>query len=361
MALCLLGSAASGEDSDIAWLTANSLQQRLASPVSIEWSAVQLRPALERLSEAQRVSTLIDRRVDPNVRFDFKSDEQSLSQTFSALAAATGCAYSQLGPVAYFGPESTARMLRTLSEVASQQIKQLPNKSQRIWRQSRTMQWDDLAVPRQLLERLASEYRLTISGTELIPHDLWAAADLPALPLAERMLLIAIQFDLMIEIEDEGQSVRLVEIPPSTVVQRRYSGRGNPRRIAQQYRKLVPNADVAVKGDGILVRGLVEEHETILGQSVAAKEPPATGVQVFRLKVEKIPVSRLLDHVSDRMGYTIEIDEAALQDSGLSLSQRVSIDVADATIDDLMQAILKPAGLQHVRRGKQMEIVPLGR
>ncbi len=360
MIACLAGSPAQGLDSDIAWLTANALQERLARPISIEWSAVQLRPALRRLSEAQHVSTLIDRRVDPNARFDFTSDEQTLFEAFAALADSTGCVYSQLGPVAYFGPEQTARKLRTLSAIASQQVKQLPTKSQRIWRQSRTMRWDDLAVPRQLLEGLGSEYRIEIEGSEQIPHDLWAAADLPALSLADRMLLIAVQFDLTLEIGSDGETVRLVQIPQATGVNRRYSGRGNPQRIAQRYRKLAPNADIVVEDGAVLVRGLVEEHEAILRRPVVAKEPPAAGVQVFRLKVEKIPVARLLDHVSSRMGYTIEVDGEALADDGLSLSRRVSVDVTDATIDDLMEAILRPAGLQHTRSGKLLEIVPLG-
>ncbi len=344
---------------DIEWLRAKPLADRLARPVSIEWSSVRFRSALERLSRAQRVAILIDRRIDPNKIHDFQSDEQALSEVYTQLAHRTGCGYTQLGPLAYFGPTTTTRQLRTLAALTRLRIDELPSSSKLLWHRTRAWRWNDLATPRQLIEGLAAEHGIQLLGTESISHDLWAAADIPPLPLAERLLLIAVQFDRTIEIDSAGKSATLRRIPPKVSLQRRYSGRGNPEQVAERYRKLAPTAHVEIDGQRVVVRGRVEDHERLLGRSSAKKQRPASGTQVFRLKVENVPVSRLLDHVSRRMGYTIEVDEPALKKAGLSLQQRVSVDVMDATIDALLKAILEPAGLTHRRAAKTLEVVPL--
>jgi len=346
---------------DIHWLRAKQLADRLASPVSVEWSFVQFRSALGRLSHAQRVSVLVDRRVDPNQRCEFRCQEEALSEVFTQLARTAHCGYTQFGPVAYFGPTTTARQLRTLAALMRQQVDELPPASRRIWHRTRIWRWDDLASPRQLIEGLAAEQGVKLTGTELIPHDLWASGDLPPLMLAERLLLIAVQFNLTIEIDREGRSARLVQVPLEVALRRRYSGRGNPERIAQHYQELAPTARVDVQGRDVLVSGLVEDHERLSGglSKKTKMDHSSAGTQVFRLKVENVMVARLLDHVSQRLGYTIRIDEPALTAAGLSLQQRVSVDVADATIDALMKAILEPAGLTYRRQGKTLEVMPL--
>ncbi len=346
---------------DVQWLRAKPLRDRLASPISVEWSAVQFRPALERLSRAQRVAVLIDRRIDPNHRCDLDIDEQALSDVFTRLASIAGCGYSQLGPVAYFGPEPAAHQLRTLAALTAQHVNELPPTSRRIWRRTRAWHWDDLASPRQLIQGLATEHGIKLTGMELIPHDLWSAADVPPLSLAERFLLVTVQFDLTLEIDRAGDSARLIRIPAEVALQRRYSGRGNPERIARHYQKLAPTARIEIDGRDILVRGRLEDHERIVGGPASKKDRPPLGTQVFRLKVENVPVARLLDHVSQRMGYAIKIDHVALSEAGLTLDKRVSVDVTDATIDALMKAILEPAGLTHRRQAKTLEVVPLTR
>lgn len=344
---------------EIHWLTAKPLENQLASPISIEWFAAKFRPALERLSRAQRLAVVIDRRIDPDAPCGFKGDEEPLSEVFSQLAQQAGCGYTQLGPVAYFGPEDISRKLRTLAAQVNEQVEQLPPAASRIWRRSRAWHWGDFASPRQLLEGLANEHGIKLVGLEQIPHDLWAEADVPPLPLAERMLLIAAQFDLTLELDPQGRSAQLVRIPLGVALRRRYAARGNANQLAQQYRSLLPDADIEVEGRDVVVDGLLEDHERIVAGTSTKENRPTVGAQVFRLKVENIPVSRLLDYVSKQMGYVIKVDEEAVSSAGLSLDERVSVDVKDATIDDLMKAILKPVGLQHHRRERVLNVTPI--
>ena len=46
-----------------------------------------------------------------------------------------------------------------------------------------------------------------------MPHDLWAAADLPPISLVDRLTLIAIQFDLTFKVAEHGKRLELVPVP----------------------------------------------------------------------------------------------------------------------------------------------------
>ena len=69
-------------------------------------------------------------------------------------------------------------------------------------------------------------------------------------------------------------------------------------------------------------------------------------------------LGRVLDQLAARLELELRIDREALQQAGISLDAPVSFSVKNATIDELLEAVLAPAGCTFRREGKVVEIRP---
>ena len=309
------------------WATGAAFQQRLAQPVDILWSNTPLRGAIEGLSQAQRVAILIDRRVDPDQKLTLSLKRVPMESALRTIAESCGLGLSRLGAVVYLGPPSTAARLRPIATAFEQTIRQMPAAVQRKYLQSKALVWNDLSTPRDLLDQLGQQSDVEIAGLERVPHDLWAAADLPPVSLIDRLTLIAAEFDLTFQVAADGARLELVPVP----------------------------ADLP---------GATENHEGLSTPNRSpgrtAAEPPASleTIRIQRMSVQAEPLGPVLRQLADRLGLELRIDEKAIAEAGISLDQRVSVKVQIATVDELLRQLLKSTGLTFHRRQKVVEIVP---
>ncbi len=209
------------------------------------------------------------------------------------------------------------------------------------------MAWDDLAAPRELLEKLGSENGIQIAGLDQIPHDLWAAADLPPLELIERLTLIAGQYDLTFQVSADGNRLTLLPVPEHVELLRTYPAGRQAQQTAKNFASLAPQARVQVEGDKIIVTGTLEDHERISSphrQTERSMTKPATAdlaSKRFTLTVTEQPIGPLLEQLVPQLNLELKIDKKALEQAGALLDQRVSFSVKNATVDELLQAALK--------------------
>ena len=340
------------------------MQQQLAAPVDVFWSGNPLRSALRGLSQAQRVAVLIDRRADPGQKLDLQLDRVPLETAFREVAGNCHLGVSLLGPVVYFGPPEASRRLRTISALRLEEIRQLPAATGRTFLQPRRIAWNDFVTPRALLTQLAEENGLELIGLDQVPHDLWAAADLPPLSLIDRLTLIAVQFDLTFEVAPGGRGVRLVPVPDDVGLVRKYPGGRQPDETAEKFAALAPNARIKVVGSDIFVKGLVEDHQRLTSPprppQHAAGDPPVDieRIRIDKLSVQEVPVGQLLEQLAARLKLDLRIRRNAFQEANISLQQLVSVNVENATVDELFQEIAESAGLRYCRRGTVVEISP---
>jgi hypothetical protein len=307
----------------VAWATAADFQRQLAEPVRILWAENPLRPAIEGLSRARKVAILIDRRVDPSQKLNVSLKQMPLDAALQAIARSRGLEVASLGSVVYLGPASAAENLGSIAAALEMGVRRLPPAMRRKYHHPQRLGWDDLATPRELLADLTREAGLEIAGLELVPHDLWAAADLPPMPLTDRLTLIAVQFDLALKVADNGRRLEVVPLPDSI---RRSGGtlRSTPKPLAVQ------------------------------------AEPPAALEQtrIDRISVVEKPLGPVLKQLANRLDFELRIDEHAIAAAGISLDQRVSVHIVDATVDQLLRQLLKSTRLTFHRRGRIVEIVP---
>ena len=93
-----------------------------------------------------------------------------------------------------------------------------------------------------------------------------------------------------------------------------------------------------------------------VGPPGAARTLPGTR-RVYTLRVAEQPVRAVLQELARRLNWQIDIDEAAIAAAGLSLDKRVSFEVENVEQDELLEALLRPAGLGFRREGERIKIV----
>jgi hypothetical protein len=324
--LWLCTPAAAGEK--VAWATGAALGRQLTTPVDVFWKDTPLRQAIEGLATARHAAVLIDRRVDPGGKLDLSLRSVPLEEVFAAVAAERGLSAARFGDLIYLGPLGAAERLPLVVGELKTAVRRLPPAVARKYLQQKALAWDDFASPRELLEGLARQNGLAIINPGLMPHDLWAAADLPPLSLADRLTLVAFQFELGIRPSADGSRLELfpLPLPPAAARDEKRADRPGPRPGAAKPQSL----------------------------------PPATLEQLHidRLTIAEKPLEPVLKQLAERLGFELRIDREAIAAAGIKLDQRVSVEVRGATLDELLSRLLRPTGLQHRRRGKVVEIFP---
>jgi hypothetical protein len=335
----------------------------------VQWQGAPLREAVQSLAVAQRVAVLIDRRVDPGQPLDLTLSEVTLGDAFLRIAQSRNLAVVPLGPVVYFGPPDAVPKLETALEVCRRETQRWSPDVRRRWLEAQPLAWSDLAVPRELLQRLAGEGGVELGGVEQVPHDLWAAADLPPLPLVDRLGLIAGQFDLMLQFDDSGKRASLVPIPDEVAVAESYPGGADPEALRRRWAELVPQSRLEVVDGKIVVRGLVRDHRRIAATRRPSQEPAPTersqgAAQAapdktrYTVRQARGTLGHLLDEFSRRLGLELKIDREALERAGISLDQPTSLTVREASREELFRALLEPAGCTFRLEAQTLEVRP---
>lgn len=360
----LAGFTPAGAQPPTAWLTGSALSRQLAEPVDVYWAGTPLRQALDSLAHAQRIAVLIDRRVDPRQELDLKLNGLPLDQVLREVAKNRGLGICWLGPVAYLGPTRVTARLRTVAELRQEDVRSLPRTVGRKFLLPERLRWEDFATPRDLLSELAAQSGIEISGLELVPHDLWAAADLPPLSLVDRLTLIAGQFDLTFQLAADGTAVVLIPVPDDVAIVRSYPGGRGPEQLAEKWAAMVPQSQIKVMGDKIFVRGLLEDHERIAESMSHHRGPRSTPAgrgqkqRLFTANIANKPVKQVLEHFSRQLELELKIDHEALEREDVSLQELISFSVENATFDELFEAVLDPVGCTFRRQGNVIEIRP---
>jgi hypothetical protein len=344
----------------VRWLTGPQLEKQRGERIGLTWSGMPLRRGLASLAHSQRIAVLLDRRIDPDRTVELTFEDGTIDEVFARIARDQSLGLSWFGPLAYFAPPAAARRLRTVTALRENEAAQLPSKkiSQALLRR-RAWKWDDLAVPREVVEKLAGEEDLKLDGLAQIPHDLWPAAEGPPMTLVARLSLLLGEFDLTVRFDDGGRTLVLVAVPDQVAIEKSYPGGKDPRATARRWSKLVPDCQIQVAAGKVVVRGLVEDHEKLTGQE--ARTAPATvktGELRYTLTIQEKPLGSVLKQLAEKLKLELHFDSEALADAGISLDQFVSFKVEEATVDELFAAALKPTGLSFRREGAALKVFP---
>jgi hypothetical protein len=306
------------------WLTGSRLQQRLDAPVSVAWQDAPLREAVARWSAAERLCVYIDRRVDPHQPLHLEVDGVPLRVALERMTDRLGLGTCLLGPVAYLGPRPAAERLVALSKSRRDEVKHLPRGRQAAFRRLAAWSWDDLATPRDLVNQLCREADVAIEALDRIPHDLWPRATLAPLPWTDRLTLVLIGFDLTFQIPSDARRVEIRSL--EDVAELQTLPRENPQT----------------------------RQRPAGGARPTKAENPRKRVHTFTVRNQSLET--VLGELSRRLQLRIDVERHTLRHAGVSLDTLVSCDVKNATLDELLTQVLRPAGLAFQRQGNAVRI-----
>ena len=347
------------------WLTEAPFRQRLTQRESVLWANSPLRPSLLRFAEVQRVALLIDRRVDPDQKLDLAVQDVPIVGIIREAGVSRNLGVSVLGSVLYLGPAASAGRLRTVAELRREEIAGMGNTVNRKFVEKASLSWEDFASPREILRRLAEKNGLKVINIEKVPHDLWPSSQLPPMSLTDRLTLILHQFDMTFQVAPDGRRVALGPLPETVALVRDYPGGSTPDELVEQWRAATTGCEFRVVGDRVYVRGLLEELEAIeelqspkrhTNAGEARKPGAAQASKVFTADVPNRPLGKVLEHFARQLGLELQIDRASLHEAGISLDQLITFRVEEATLDELLRAVLDPVGCSYERQGKTLHV-----
>ena len=189
--LLLIASAGASES-----IAADESEHKLSLPIQLRLRNAPLRDVLSRLSQATDQAIFVDRRVDPSVRIELEFSGKPLRDVLRAAAEQAECETAMLGSIVYFGPPQSARCLPELAVRCRHQIQTIPTHLRKKYLHEATTHWKRLAQPREVVNQMLRKQGLRLEDTNAIPHDLWPAGTLPEAPLADRLTLLLIGFEL---------------------------------------------------------------------------------------------------------------------------------------------------------------------
>lgn len=344
-----------------ALLRDRAFHEAIERPLSGAWEQVDLRTIARRISESQQISIVIDRRLDPSCLMQFAAEAPTVTALLERLLEDRDAVPRVVGNAIYLGPRTAGEKLRTLIALRTQELVEAGRSgARRGLLRAAEFRWDDLATPAELLNRISQSYQLTIEGSDVIPHDLWAGADLPAATLPEILSLILIQFDQTFRWSDGGAGIVIEPTPDRVVIERPHAAARGLSATATlgRIRQLFPDVEAKLTGSRVQVTATIEQHEQIertkQGEPAAGPGKPAParptgkGLKRYTLRLKEIPLRSLLKTLErpEHGAWRFEFDDVELQSAGIRLDQRISLEVREAPLEDLLSAALKSTGLR---------------
>jgi hypothetical protein len=262
-----------------------------------------------------------------------------------------------VGPVVYLGPPETAGNLRALAALRHKDAAALPNATKARLLKSQAWKWDEPAEPRGLLGALTTQAGVTVLNPDLLPHDLWPAADLPALAWVDRLTLLLAGFGLTYEFAEEGRAIRLVPMPEEVLVEKTYMPRGEPGPVAAQLRRIVPRATIRVEGGKLLVTASEDDQDKVqrlLSGETVKSTTPTPGEKRYSLTVTNQAAGSVVKTVANQLGKEMKFDPRIVE----RLQTKVSLVVKDVTLDELLTKALAPLKLGYRIDDTTIEITP---
>lgn len=348
----------------------SNLRQNLQHRITATWQGQPLRSALNRLAEQQQISVWLDRRVDPSQTLDLSIRNIPLHTVLERIAQRCGLRVTTVASVAYMGPQDSAAEIAAIREMLRASLSEVPLDMRRRWLQKSAWSWSRLSEPRNLLRDLFRHSRIELRGIERVPHDLWDARQLPTLALVDRAVLLLVGFDLAIQIAPDGKSCEIAPIERPITVTRQYRLPTNRQPTISQLRTQFRGLTIKQIGSRMHVTGDWEDQQrlkaAIEGRSASKPSRPAFGktstlapqadLQVYSLRVREKPVGQVLKQLAAQLQLELTWDDKQLAANSRSLNTRISCELKSASLDGLLEGVLKPAGLSYRREGNHIRI-----
>lgn len=317
------------------WLTGKQLTQQMQQKTSATLTKVSLRSWLSRFSQSQRISIVLDRRVDANTLVSLDVREMAVERLLLKIARESNIEVCQIGDVVYLGPQ--AAVLRLL--VAQQRSE---SRSKRGARHKSALFWLNLTTPSEAISQLVRDADVELQGVNKMPHDLLFQCSTPELPLDLALQLLLVQFDRTLTTEGGTASIALLSTLPEEqdpIGRLTISALSNASQATRNLKKAFPQLTIRRSRGNFILEG--PPAELILARDhVVDQEQPSDSrandrsSQVFTLRVQARR-DQIMESIAKQLNLKVQwpTDARRLQ------SEVIQVEVENANLQTLLDQI----------------------
>ncbi len=318
----------------IDWRTGKDFDKFSRSPISVSWQHAPLGDHLAKFANSQRLSIVLDRRIDPNLLLDLTVNNVSIEQFMLRLAQASGTKFCRFGDCYYFGPDENVERLLAVDALVSN----LQQSKGALFSRSAAVECAELTTPRALLRRWAEANKFEIANIDLVEHDLMRELNLPPMRLDLRLALLLSQFDLWFRQSKTAALITIIPPPEKLTATIRLNGYDVDAQLLDRIRTSAPGCKVSKSKRSIVIAGPSEALESARNVVIESFTPPPRSIDEkrFQLTVEN-KRGLILNAVAEQLGLKVIVPE----DCAAVLEKVVSVTVKDATVEVLLHALFQ--------------------
>ncbi|WP_164100382.1 hypothetical protein [Candidatus Laterigemmans baculatus] len=321
-----------------------------------------------------------DRRVDPALPLLSENYGPTAGAVLDQLAAEHQLEVAVADEVVLLGPApapelAATEMMAAWDSLVASGREDRPDDT---LTQTRAVRWPMLTTPSEALQTVAEQWDLRIDSVSL-PHDLWPAVDLGEVRVTTALGLIGVGFDLSLELDPVTRRVTAEPLGPQTRVAREYPGQTLPPQLRSRLTSPAVGGQLRKQGDRWLLSGPAKAHamlESLLVSTGTGSQPPDSararemraaashsggdpqnrevdGLKRYSLRLVNKPADAFLESLCRSVGWQLEIAPEA----AAPLTQRIDLEVEQATLDELIERAVGPLGLRAERDGERLRIV----
>ena len=298
----------------------------LDASVQATWTRVPLRDWVHRVATLAGKPVILDRRIDPDHAVTHTARGEPLIDVIRAVAKEAGAVIEELPGALRLAPADASGLASAAAADRDRRLAAIPASQRKPLLEAAPWTWPAGARPRDLVTAALAEAGLSVEGLDAIPHDHFPAAELPPLPLAERLDLVLAHFDRRIVWSAD---------------------RGRPTG-----RVVAIDAEIAPQPGG---------RPDGQAQPAPPRRPPSPPRRSVKLRDEftlrlEAPLDQALTAIAGRLGLELDLDRASLAAHGVAPGEIVRAEVEKASRDALLDAVLQPIGLEWKIEGQRLRV-----
>ncbi|MEL7500476.1 MAG: hypothetical protein AAFN77_22980 [Planctomycetota bacterium] len=346
------------------FITGRRLDLENEKPISVTWSEIDLRTRLLRFSRSRKIGLFLDRNIDSQSNVRLSMNDVTTDALLWRLASENGASICRVGNVYYLGPSDSVIVLPQRIDELKKETSTNRKNYKTSWHRTVSTITEPLVNPKELLNQMAQTHQFTIVNLEQIPDDLWQGFELPPLPLAEKLQIILTGFGKTFHRSSDGQSITLIDLEIPTTLSRRMSLPSG--MAATEFDNLIKRCadqldSLSTKRVGKRVDVSGDANEVLMFESRLVFQKKPKGVtsgngkkskDVFSLNQVTASRKAILNSVASQLSKQLEIAPSAVD----LLNQRITIDVQDVTIDQLIKEVLRDTELVGQIEGERLRI-----
>lgn len=336
------------------FVTGRRLQDALQKRMSITETNSTLKAVCESFSAHTEIALIRDRRLDPDFPVDLVTEFVPARDVLEQMKQAVpGTAISVTDKFVYIGPQKPAERLRTLIEVnrhhLQDQRRLFSEVTLKKLSSSEYAGWPQLSEPQALMKDATEAAGLSITNPDLVPHDLWAAAQFPELDLCEYLTVVLNQYDLSFNGAQRDQ-LAIVDCPADVAVEQRYRiAAADVDSVKQKWLTRFPELKVSWRGTTAVVTTTLENHDELqsIRRGDEATETTSGDSLQTRLFTMKVPAGTRLGAVVEHLrnsGIPVRIEGRTDEELTTLLASPVEFDVQKQPGRQFFEGIFRSVG-----------------